>query len=76
MVKKMKTRLSEVVHLQAIEDNPLDAQDITMFEMFEKKGFSPKERRAYILAQCTLEDLSTGNLSFDASVKRLGNNQG
>jgi len=47
----MKTKLSEAMHLQAIEDNPLDAQDIAMFDMFEQKGFSPKERRAYILAQ-------------------------
>jgi len=47
----MNTKLSEAMHLQAIEDNPLDAQDIAMFNMFEQKGFSPKQRRDYILAQ-------------------------
>lgn len=47
----MNTKLSEAMHLQAIEDNPLDARDIAMFAMFEQKRFSPKERRAYILAQ-------------------------
>lgn len=47
----MNTKLSEAMHLQSIEDNPLDAQDIAMFAMFEQKDFSPKQRRAYILAQ-------------------------
>ena len=39
------------VHLQVIEDNPFDAADIAMFEMFEREGWSPDRRRAYIRDQ-------------------------
>ena len=39
------------MHLQAIEDNPLDAADIAMFEMFDREGWSPDKRRAYIRSQ-------------------------
>src|SRR5215510_6473661 len=60
---KMKDRLSpeqvaaarerrlEAMHLQEIEGNPLDEQDIAMFEMFECEGWDHERRRAYILAQ-------------------------
>lgn len=48
---KDNQKLAEAMHLQAIESNPLDADDIAMFEMFEREGFSPDERRAHILAQ-------------------------
>lgn len=41
------------VHLQSIEDNPLDAADIAMFEMFDREGWSPERRRAYIRSQAT-----------------------
>ena len=41
--------LVEAVHLQAIEGNPLTAEEIAMFEMFEREGWSPKRRRAHIL---------------------------
>lgn len=37
-------------HLQEIEGNPLTADEIAMFEMFEREGWSPERRRAYILA--------------------------
>ncbi|HTW68530.1 MAG TPA: hypothetical protein VME47_01470 [Acetobacteraceae bacterium] len=36
--------------LQEIEGNPLDADDLAMFEMFEREGWSHERRRAYILA--------------------------
>ena len=39
------------MHLQEIEGNPLDAEDIAMFEMFEREGWSHERCRAYILAQ-------------------------
>lgn len=39
------------MHLQAIEDNPMDAEDIALFEMFEREGWSHERRRAYILEQ-------------------------
>ena len=42
-------RLAEAVHLQAIEGNPLTAEEIAMFEMFEREGWSPERRRAHIL---------------------------
>jgi hypothetical protein len=37
--------------LQEIEGNPLDAEDIAMFEMFEREGWSHERRRDYILAR-------------------------
>lgn len=36
-------------HLQSIESNPLDAEDIAMFEMFEREAWTHERRRAYIL---------------------------
>ena len=42
-------RLAEAMHLQAIEGNPLTAQEIAMFEMFEREGWPPERRRTYIL---------------------------
>jgi hypothetical protein len=44
-----KLRL-EAMNLQAIEGNPLDAEDIAMFEMFEREGWSAEQRRAHISA--------------------------
>ena len=48
---KNNRNFSEAQHLQAMESNPLDAQDKAMFEMFERKGWSPEKRRTYILEQ-------------------------
>ena len=42
-------RLAEAAHLQAIEGNPLTAEEIAMFEMFEREGWAPERRRAHIL---------------------------
>lgn len=39
------------MHLQEIEGNPLDAADISMFEMFEREGWSHERCLAYILAR-------------------------
>jgi len=36
------------MHLQSIEDNPLDADDIAMFAMFEREGWSQERRREHI----------------------------
>jgi hypothetical protein len=41
----------EAMNLQAIEGNPLDAEDIAMFEMFEREGWDDDRCRAYILAR-------------------------
>ncbi len=35
---------------QAIEGNPLTAEEITMFEMFEREDWPPERRRTHILA--------------------------
>ncbi|OWQ90574.1 hypothetical protein CDQ91_20460 [Sphingopyxis witflariensis] len=35
---------------QAIEGNPLTLDEISMFEMFEREGWSPDRRRAHIFA--------------------------
>jgi hypothetical protein len=45
-----KRRLEAMV-LQEIEGNPLNADDIAMFEMFEREGWDHERRRAYILAR-------------------------
>lgn len=35
--------------MQAIEGNPLTAEEICMFEMFDQRGWSPEQRRAFII---------------------------
>lgn len=35
---------------QAIEGNPLTAEEKRMFEMFDRKDWSPDQRRAYIIS--------------------------
>ncbi len=42
-------RLAEAAHLQAIESDPLTAEEVSMFEMFEREGWSPERRRIHIL---------------------------
>lgn len=44
-------RLAEAMHLHAIEGNPATPEDIAMFAMFEREGWSDEQCRAYILAQ-------------------------
>jgi hypothetical protein len=39
------------MHLQEIEGNPLSAEQIAMFEMFEREGWTHEQRRAYMLAE-------------------------
>lgn len=46
-------RFQEGLALHAIEGNPLDAEDIAMFEMFDREGFSDEERVAYIKGKFT-----------------------
>jgi hypothetical protein len=40
--------LSEAKHLQAMEGNPLDAEQVAMFEMFDREGWPDERRRDYI----------------------------
>ena len=46
-----RERRLEMQHLQAIEGNPLTADEIAMFEMFEREGWSHERRRAHIMAK-------------------------
>ena len=41
----------EAMNLQAIEGNPFDAEDIAMFEMFERERWNEEECLAYILSK-------------------------
>lgn len=50
-IAEARERRLEAMHLQVIEGNPLDAEDIEMFEMFEREGWDHERRRAYILAK-------------------------
>ena len=45
----IRQRTLEAAHLQAIEGNPLDADQLAMFEMFDREGWSQERQRAYIL---------------------------
>lgn len=47
--KARRQRLAEAIALQEIEGNPLTPDEIAMFAMFEREGWSDDERRAYIL---------------------------
>jgi hypothetical protein len=51
MKQSQRQRLKEAIRLHEIEGNPLDAEDIALFEMFERKGWSHKRRRDYLLAR-------------------------
>lgn len=44
-----RKRRLDMQHLQAIEGNPLTAEEIAMFEMFEREGWSEEQEHAYIL---------------------------
>jgi hypothetical protein len=39
-IEASRERRLVFMHLQEIEDNPLDAEQIAMFEMFEREGWS------------------------------------
>ena len=39
------------MHLQSIEDNPLDAEQVAMFEMFEREAWSHEQRLEHIRAR-------------------------
>ena len=40
--------LREAMHVQALEANPLDAEQVAMFEIFDREGWSDERRRAYL----------------------------
>lgn len=44
-----RIRRLEAMRLQEIEGNPLDAEDIAMFEMFEREAWPHEKCLAYLL---------------------------
>ena len=40
--------LAEILNLQAIEDAPLDDEQVAMLQIFEREGWSDEECAAYI----------------------------
>jgi hypothetical protein len=63
----MAQRAREAAHLQLIEGNPFDAEDIAMFEMFDREGFSPERRRAYIIEQSRKRTAAAATISVPAA---------
>ncbi len=53
-VELARNRRLVAMRLQEIEGNPLSADDVAMFEMFEREAWSHERRRAYILAQAVV----------------------
>jgi hypothetical protein len=49
-VSLARQRRLEATKLQEVEGNPLTAQEVAMFEMFERERWSHERRRAYIIA--------------------------
>jgi hypothetical protein len=39
----------EALNLQVLEGNPLDAEQVAMFAMFEREGYSDEQRRKYLV---------------------------
>jgi hypothetical protein len=50
-VAEARERRLAAMRLQEIEGNPLSADQVAMFEMFEREAWSHERRRAYILAR-------------------------
>lgn len=48
-IASAKERRLVAMHLQKIESNPLSDDQIEMFEMFEREGWSHDRRLAYVL---------------------------
>jgi hypothetical protein len=46
-----RQRRIEAMNLRVIEGNPLDAEDVAMFEMFEREGWGDEQCRAHILSR-------------------------
>ncbi|MGF9563183.1 hypothetical protein [Neorhizobium sp. JUb45] len=45
----LRQRTLQAAHLQAIEGNPLDAEQLAMFDMFDRESWSKERQQAYIL---------------------------
>jgi hypothetical protein len=47
------SRLRDALAVQAIEDNPLDGEQVAMFEMFERENWPHEKRRTYLMARAS-----------------------
>ena len=47
--EEARKRRLVAMRLQEIEGNPFTAEDVAMFEMFDREGWSPDKRREYLL---------------------------
>ncbi|WP_208348998.1 hypothetical protein [Pseudaestuariivita rosea] len=47
-IQARRERFLEAVHLQKIENNPLDEDQLAMFEMFQRERWSDEQRTDYI----------------------------
>ncbi len=50
-VEESRKRRLVAMRLQEVEGNPLSADQVAMFEMFEAEAWPHERRRAYILAK-------------------------
>jgi hypothetical protein len=50
-VTRARRRRLAAMRLQEIEGNPLSADEVAMFEMFEREGRTDERRRAYVLSR-------------------------
>lgn len=50
-LEKMRERRIEAMHLQEIENNPLDDEQIAMFEMFERERWTDEQCKEYLEAR-------------------------
>lgn len=66
----VERRTLEAAHLQLIEGNPLDADDIAMFEMFDREGFSPEQQLAYVRADLEKRKLEKQDTRVTAAGRR------
>ncbi len=66
----IRQRTLEAVHLQAIEGNPLDADDLAMFEMFDREGFSIEEQLAYVAEDLKRRAMEREKLAIPSAVSR------
>lgn len=48
-VLERKRRLKVAIALHEIEGNPLSQEEVDMFEMFDREGWSHEKSRAFIL---------------------------
>lgn len=50
-IAEARRRRLAAMRLQEVESNPLSADEVAMFEMFEREAWSHERRRDYILAR-------------------------